>query len=260
MPENLIASLESSSPEVPVTPAPSPTPAPEATPESVNAPEAKPESAPETPVTPETPAPSEPALYDLPDGRKVDAATLSREFKEKFLPDYTRKSQELSRLKNSQPPEAPKTDATPAPAGKPWESPDWQPKDWNEVLQVATEQALERLTSTDREKAEQAQLVEQYVSSQLDEVKALDPKVDEGQLFAHATKYGFTDLKAAHINMKEMQSIRMTTEQNVLKNLKTRAAEPIAGGSGPKVTTDEVDPANTSRFSSAADALRFIKR
>lgn len=259
MSENLIASLESSSPEVPTTPAPSPTPAPEATPESGKAPEATPESTPETPVTPETPAPTEPVLYDLPDGRKVDAETLSREFKEKFLPDYTRKSQELSRLKNSTP-ETPKTDTPPVPTGKPWESPDWQPKDWNEVLQVATEQAFERLTATDREKAEQAQLVEQYVTAQLNEVKTIDPKVNEAQLFEHATKYGFTDLKAAHINMKEMQNIRMTTEQQVLKNLKSREAEPISGGGGPKVTSDEVDLANTSRFSSAADALRFIKR
>lgn len=41
-------------------------------------------------------------LYDLPDGRKVDAKTLSREWKENFMPDYTKKSQRLSEYEKSQ--------------------------------------------------------------------------------------------------------------------------------------------------------------
>ena len=42
--------------------------------------------------TPETP------MYELPDGRKVTGEELSREWKDNFLPDYTKKSQELAKL------------------------------------------------------------------------------------------------------------------------------------------------------------------
>jgi len=41
-------------------------------------------------------------LYDLPDGRKVDGKTLSKEWKENFYPDYTRKSQKLSEFEKAQ--------------------------------------------------------------------------------------------------------------------------------------------------------------
>jgi hypothetical protein len=35
-------------------------------------------------------------LFDLPDGRKVDAATLSKEWKENFMPEFTKRSQALA--------------------------------------------------------------------------------------------------------------------------------------------------------------------
>ena len=35
-------------------------------------------------------------LYELPDGRKVDASTLSKEWKENFYPEFTRRSQRLA--------------------------------------------------------------------------------------------------------------------------------------------------------------------
>ena len=38
-------------------------------------------------------------LFELPDGRKVDGQTLAKEFKENFIPEFTRKSQELAELK-----------------------------------------------------------------------------------------------------------------------------------------------------------------
>lgn len=37
--------------------------------------------------------------FDLPDGRKVDAKTLSSEWKDKFYPEFTRRSQELAELR-----------------------------------------------------------------------------------------------------------------------------------------------------------------
>lgn len=238
-----------SSPEVIETPAPSETPA-------------------ETPVV-ETPTPTEeipptdtpPAdptpttdLYELPDGRKVDGTTLATEFKEKFLPDYTRKSQELARLKakNDPTPINNPDNANPIPE-------DWEPQSWGEVLEKAKVELRNDLIREDQQRAEQAQLVETYVNSQLDEIKKIDPSLNEGQLFSHATKYGFTDLKSAHLNMKEMQQIRMTSEQNAIKNLNKREAEPIAK----KITTITDDGSieyTNDRPASAIEALSFFKK
>lgn len=38
-------------------------------------------------------------LYTLPDGREVDAETLSKEWKENFYPEFTKRSQELKKLR-----------------------------------------------------------------------------------------------------------------------------------------------------------------
>lgn len=44
---------------------------------------------------------SEQELFELPDGRKVDASSLSKEWKEKFYPEFTKRSQELSELRKA---------------------------------------------------------------------------------------------------------------------------------------------------------------
>jgi len=44
-------------------------------------------------TTSETP---EKELFELPDGRKVDSTTLSKEWKENFYPEFTRRSQKLA--------------------------------------------------------------------------------------------------------------------------------------------------------------------
>ena len=63
-------------------------PAPVADP--VPSPETPPENPPADP-TPTDPKP-DPTLYETPDGRQVDAETLQREWKDNFLPEFTRKS------------------------------------------------------------------------------------------------------------------------------------------------------------------------
>lgn len=237
-----------SSPEVIETPAPSETP--EETPVVVETPTPT-EEIPPTDTTPTDQNPTT-ELYDLPDGRKVDGKTLAVEFKEKFLPDYTRKSQELARLKNKPDPINNPDNANPI-------SDDWEPQSWGEVLEKAKAEVRNDLIREEQEKAEQAQLVETYVNSQLDEIKKIDPNLNEGQLFSHATKYGFTDLKSAHLNMKEMQQIRMTSEQNAIKNLNKREAEPIAK----KITTITDDGSieyTNDRPASAIEALSFFKK
>jgi hypothetical protein len=41
-------------------------------------------------------------LFELPDGRKVDGKTLSKEWKENFYPEFTRKSQQLSKYNEAE--------------------------------------------------------------------------------------------------------------------------------------------------------------
>ena len=106
-----------------------------------------PAEAPSQPATPATPpaepteavvppaeaAPAEPELYELPDGRKVDAETLAHEWKTNFMPDYTKKSQILAQRGGqdiSQP-------ATP----KVYEDPNYVPKDYAEIVRLAKEEA-----------------------------------------------------------------------------------------------------------------------
>jgi predicted NAD-dependent protein-ADP-ribosyltransferase YbiA (DUF1768 family) len=40
-------------------------------------------------------------LFELPDGRKVDASTLSKEWKENFYPEFTRRSQKLAEIERA---------------------------------------------------------------------------------------------------------------------------------------------------------------
>jgi predicted NAD-dependent protein-ADP-ribosyltransferase YbiA (DUF1768 family) len=44
----------------------------------------------------------EESLFELPDGRKVDASTLSKEWKENFYPEFTRRSQQLADIKRAE--------------------------------------------------------------------------------------------------------------------------------------------------------------
>jgi len=44
----------------------------------------------------------EESLFELPDGRKVDASTLSKEWKENFYPEFTRRSQQLADIKRQE--------------------------------------------------------------------------------------------------------------------------------------------------------------
>ena len=81
-------------PAIPALPGGEDAPVAEETPAGDEAPAVEGE---EVPVVEETPAVDE--LFELPDGRKVDAATLQTEWKDNFAPEYTRKAQELADLK-----------------------------------------------------------------------------------------------------------------------------------------------------------------
>lgn len=205
-----------------------------------------PSESPEPVVPPvEEPAPpAAPELFELPDGRKVDAETLSREWKTNFMPDYTKKSQELAAVKapiNNQPVESP------------YASPEYVPKSYEELLQIAETRALTKF-----EEREQATLAarteaENAVSAQIKTLKDADPSLDENALFVHANKYQFRDLKVAYDNMKAMSTIAKTVQQNTVKNI-AKHADPVS--IVPGATGAKPDPA---QFATAKDFLRSLK-
>jgi len=211
---------------------------PEETPEETPA-----EGEPEVPA--DSPAdPPEDELFELPDGRKVDAATLQTEWKENFAPEYTRKSQELAALKNENLPEAPPS---------PYADPDYVPESYEEILKVAEQRALEAIEAKETQRNEQQKAAEAEVVAQLDAVKKIDPSVDENKLFLHANKYGFRDLNQAHQNMRDMSAVAKTVQKNTVKNIAKRN-DPVSispGGTGGAAP----DP---SMFESATDYLRSL--
>lgn len=222
------------------------------------------EDKPADPPAGDVPPVVEPKLYKLPDGREVDSDGLRKEY-ENLLPEFTRKSQRLAELEGG------KTEITKVPEEPKWKKADYVPENYGEVIETAKAEALAELRAeaqADAAKAaaetaaEAARVKEIHdsVEAQLTEIKVSDPKLDSEALFAHANKYGFSDLKAAYANMTDMRKVAVDTEQRTVKNIKGRDADPIAGSSGGATSPDEAyDPAAMSQYSSAQDYLARIK-
>lgn len=196
-------------------PAPAPSPSPEPAPAPAPSPTPEPTPAP-------SPEPTADTLYELPDGRKVDAVTLQKEWKENFLPEFTRKSQILSEYEKVGKPQHINNDE---PA---WKKPDWQPQSYAEILDAAEQ----RIEAKHKAAEEHRVSVAKHVEDQLTEIKKIDPQLDENALFQHATKYGFRDLTAAHKNMADYKKAMLDTEQRVAQNFQKRAGDPIAAVPG----------------------------
>ncbi len=203
---------------------------------------------PENP-TPETPETPKAELYELPDGRKVDGATLVREWKENFLPDYTRKSQELAGYKGGNQPLP--IEATPE---NPYANPDYVPQTYQEIIDAAKAAAIAEIKAEEKAIADAHKAAEDAVITQLDEVKKLDPNVDENKLFLHANKYGFRDLTHAYQNMKDMGQVVKTVQKQTAENIQKRK-DPVSVSQGAPVGVTP-DP---SGFSSAVDFMRSLK-
>lgn len=257
---------------------PTVTPGTEVTPSSptpaVQAPVAPSEAAPTTPAqvpdpaTPavETPsptepqAPAEPELFQLPDGRRVTGEVLAQEWKDKFMPDYTRKSQALAQMQKTEPQgQFNQPNPQQNQVAEPWTDPNWVPQTYAEVVKAA-ERAIE--LKTERQQQEQQQVrtqIETMVSSQIDEIKKIEPNLSEEKLFAHANKYGFTDLRTAYQNMKDFKMAVQRTEKQVQQNIANRAAIPVSGqpqqgGPNPGVSYREISQGNLT----PQDMLRRI--
>lgn len=200
----------------------------------------------ETPSEPEPvkeeAAPVEPELYELPDGRKVDAATLSKEWKENFMPDYTKKSQELAKVSVS--PEKPVN---------PYADPEYTPQTYEEILQEAERRALKAVEGKEQAKIESQKALTDAVEGQLKEIRATDPNLNEEALYQHAVKYGFQDLRRAHQNMRDMSEVVKKTQDVTAKNIAKRA-DPVSVTPG--ATGAKLDP---SHFATSRDYLRALK-
>lgn len=199
---------------------------------------------PETPPVVEPAKPAEPELFELPDGRKVDAVTLSKEWKENFYPDYTRKSQELAKKA----PEAPLQDKP----TNPYADPNYVPQTYEEIIKAAEQRALQAIEAKEQARIEHQKSIEDAVSGQLTEIRKSDPSLNENALFLHANKYGFRDLKAAHANMRDMselaKKVQTKTAQDIAKRTDPVSVSPGASGQRP-------DP---SHFATARDYLRSL--
>jgi hypothetical protein len=195
-------------------------------------------------------------LFELPDGRKVDGATLAKEWKQNFYPEFTRRSQKLKEL------ESPKPEAKTNPqVGKqPWEDPSWEPKTWQEVFEANERRAEAKAEAQKAAEAESKRHINEWVDSQIAEIRKEEPKLNEDMLFSHAMKYGFHDIKSAYQNMKDMNLAVKNTERKVVDKLKARAgsSSPTGDGSssGDSFTYDEFQ-AEISE--SPLEALRRLK-
>jgi len=201
---------------------------------------------------PEATPTTEPELYELPDGRKVDGATLAKEWKDNFLPDYTKKSQTLAEIEKSK-----QTNQTPE--QKPYQDPNWTPKDWPELIEVAKQEIKGDLEAQAKAQAEARAQLEDSIAAELTELKKVDPTLNENALFLHANEYrekygvSFPNLTAAHAHMKDVQALTKNVQQTTAKNIAKRA-DPVSAS--PSATGAKPDP---SQFQNARDYIRSLK-
>lgn len=197
----------------------------------------------ETPV--ETKQEETTELYELPDGRKVDAQTVATEYKN-LLSDYTRKSQALANYEkaniNSQPND----------------TKDWVPETYEEILAKAEERVFQRMEEKQRAEQEFEQQIVSQVDSELAEIKKLNSSLDENKLFEHATKYKFPSLMSAYQNMQDMNKSLEAIREQTAKSIQKRNSDPVAIGNAP-VIEDEAIYEPGSRNNSLKDYLRALK-
>lgn len=195
----------------------------------------------------ETPPAVEPELFELPDGRKVDAGTLSKEWRENFMPEFTRKSQALATVTetiNPKPAEPPKN---------PLADPNYIPQTYEELAAQIEARIIGNQQQKEEDRVAQQKAVEDMVVGQLTDIKKTDPTLNENALFQHAVKYGFRDLKQAHQNMKDMSATIKATKEQTANDINKRK-DPVS--TVPGATGGRPDPA---QFTSATEYLRALK-
>lgn len=224
--------------------------------ENGNLPLDTPSEQPIEPTAPvETVEPEQPTvpLYDLPDGRKVDGETLAKEWKDNFLPEFTRKSQALAEIEKA------KNINNKETIEDPLENPEYVPANYAEIKKAAVKEALETLEKREQQAIEQQQQVETEVANQLSEIKKIDANLNEDALFLHANEYrekygvSFPDLQTAYKHMKDVEGLTKTVQQTTVKNMQKKA-DPVSttGGKANGVAL------NPNQFSNAREYLKAL--
>lgn len=195
----------------------------------------------------------EPELFELPDGRKVSSEELSKEWKDNFMPDYTRKSQELAEYKRSI--ETEKKQDIPK-----WKQVDYRPETYAELIEIARQEAVESIRNQERESLAEKERISKEVENTLSKLKGVDSNLDENKLFEHAVKYGFKDLNLAYQNMVDMGKIQATIEKKVLGNIKSRENLKVAtDGITKTITNDDSVDYFSINNETPQEALRRLK-
>lgn len=237
--DNMEVPQEETTPEAETTAAE--VPAEETTPEQA-------EAAPAEEAPAETTPAAEPELFELPDGRKVEAAELSTLWREHFYPEYTKKSQDLAALTRGP------QQQTPEQTTDPLEDPNYIPPTYGELAAQIEQRILGGMQERQQQEAAAKQALEDNAIAQLTEVKAADPTVNEARLFQHAMKYQFTDLRLAHASMRDMDEAvkaAMThTKESAAGRVDPVSSRPGAAAGG------TLDP---DSFASSVDYLRALK-
>lgn len=234
--------------------APAPSPAPEAT---------DPNAGGQIQQTADPVVATEPELFELPDGRKVDAATLADEWKTNFMPDYTQKSQRLSEIQKQfgQQPQQQQVPNSNQPSQQPepaWKSPNWVPQTYQEIIDAAKQEMKMDQVAQQQQQEQYKQQVNTIVDGQLAELRKVEPNLSEELLFQHAHKYGFGDLKTAYQNMKDFNMAVAKTAAQTTKNIQQRAADPIGGRPGTADPSTGLDYNQISRGN--MNAVEFLRK
>jgi len=227
---------------------------PEVTPEETPlTPEETPEETPATP-TPESTEKEEETLYETPDGRKVNARQLQTEWKDNFLPEFTRKSQALAEIEREKELNKPPIDEPE------WKKDDYVPQNYAEVIELAKREAINEMQNTAKAEQDRVTSIQTAVEDELATLKTKDASLDENALFQHANKYGFQNLTTAYANMTDMKKSAIDIEKRTVKNIKTRESDPISTVPGGNISEDSgYDPSEMSNFDGAAEFLAHVK-
>jgi hypothetical protein len=200
-------------------------------------------------------------LYELPDGRKVDAQTLQKEWKTNFLPDYTKKSQTLAEMQKAMGVQQPNiNNPQQQPQAPAWTDPNWVPQTYAEIVEAAAQKMQYDQQLQQQQQEQYRNQVNTFVDSQISEIKKIEPNLSEELLFQHANKYGFGDLMTAFNNMRDYNVAVKRAEQQTVQNMQNRANDPIASKSGQQAPSTGVDYRSIQNGNvSAIDMLRRIQ-
>jgi hypothetical protein len=193
--------------------------------------------------------PTDDNLVELPDGRKLPPKEAEKEYRTLYS-EFTRKSQKLATYEK---------DPSKITNNETEKKGEWIPETWEEVLEKSKQALREDLEKEQKLEKEQREQNEKNVLAQLAEIKKENPTLNETQLFNHALKYNFRDLKVAHANMKDMLSSIKKASETTAQNITKRNAEQInTGVNGGDIPDGDVyDP--SVRNMSMLDYLRSMK-